>query len=183
MIMHPNRVICFEGIPGCGKSHLIHEINDSLKGVTVIPEFFQDPSFRERLVDSNGEYENLVDAMNEAQGKYNGKIGESSIVLMDRGIYTLMAFGRIYDHLPKLTVQPTRYIILNCFVGTAISRIQNREKQKPRDPLISHYLNPLSLERARVKYSELKDKFSDTYFVDAERSQDRVLKQVLEIMS
>lgn len=150
------KIVCLDGISGSGKSHQIFRLSRLLGNNCVMPEFIQHPKFRTALCYPRGSFDEMLAAMNEAQTEYYKRAKDNPVVLMDRGVMSLLAYRPLTDYeLPQLAVKPDLYVVLDCNIDTATLRIAQREQRIPKDVLAAQFETPDRLTFARNNYRTL----------------------------
>ena len=108
---------------------------------------------------------------------------EYDIVLVDRHSTSGMVYGQI-DGLKieeilcndKHIVQPDIHIILIADIETSLKRMEDRNEETTK------YENVEGIKKATEKFLELKDILDNVYYIDANKSIEDVLTEVIEII-
>ena len=193
------RIICLEGIVGAGKStqvgllyshlspncYLIPELNQYSPMIEAIARWKLQLAKRGRSY--SFEEEDIIDlAKARAQTqKLLLKEAKTKTVVMDRGIYTSVAFesDRISpEDVEKINISagviiPDECIILDCSVETALTRVDERRIRLGIHKQRAAHENDFTITRIRKAYQEIA-KRKCIPLINTEGTEQEIFEQV-----
>ena len=198
----PGLIVAFEGLPGCGKSSIIREVAKRLQGCVVQPEVSETAAqggFEVADRTSIGTESWFLTQYHTRGKEAEGLRDEGKLVIQDRNYASGLAFGfanfvasenpGFFLHFPSYVmnkalgtlVKPDAYIYFEIPVPESVRRQDAREEM--REELRTGSAQVLRhCERFYRAFFSILEPEVPLYRVDATRSKQSVLDEVLEIL-
>jgi thymidylate kinase len=195
-------IVAFEGLPGCGKSSVAREVEKKICDCIVMPEVSELAASKGFEVADRASIgtETWFLTQYYTRGTEADRLRkEGNLVIQDRNYASSLAFGfanfvasnnpSIFMHFPSYIVnkavgtlvKPDAYIFFRIPISESVRRQDSREEM--REELKTGNINVLmDCERFYKAFFTILEPEVPLYEVDATRSMETVLKEVLIIL-
>jgi len=195
-------IVAFEGLPGCGKSSVAREVAKEIQDCVIMPEVSELAASRGFEVADRASIgtETWFLTQYYTRGTEAARLREEGkLVIMDRNYASSLAFGfanfvasnnpSFFMHFPSYIVnkavgtlvKPDAYFFFKIPISESVRRMDSREEM--RDELRTGSVQVLrDCERFYKAFFSILEPEVPVYEVDATRSKEAVLEEVLGIL-